>query len=99
MKRTKRDNLTKKEIGKAISFKTGLPTIFLDKFIEDIFEIIIEDLNKHSIVKIKNFGTLKLLSKKKRIGRNPIDGKVYEISPRNSVVFRPSKILKLKVNK
>jgi len=52
MKRTKRDNLTKKEIGKAISFKTGLPTIFLDKFIEDIFEIIIEDLNKHSIVKI-----------------------------------------------
>tara|TARA_B100000795_G_scaffold185090_1_gene140545 strand:+ start:253 stop:558 length:306 start_codon:yes stop_codon:yes gene_type:complete len=98
MKTIERNNLNKKEISKEVSLKTGLPFTYIYKILENIFELIILELKKSKIVKIKNFGTFKLLSKKSRTGRNPINKKEYLISSRNSVVFKTSKNLMNKIN-
>ena len=47
----------------------------------------------------KNFGTFYLKKKSKRVGRNPKNKKIdHEISERNVVIFKPSELLKKKLN-
>ncbi len=53
---------------------------------------------KHRLVKIHNFGTFKLSKKKSRIGRNPKTKKEYNISSRNVITFKASKILLKYIN-
>ena len=63
--------------------------------INDIFNILIENLKNDKILKIKNFGTFKILNKNKRVGRNPKNNKLYEISERNVATFKTSNYLKI----
>ena len=53
---------------------------------------------KCRLVKIHNFGTFKLSKKKGRIGRNPKTKKEYNISSRNVITFKASKILLKYIN-
>ena len=66
--------------------------------LEDIFDALIEGLKNHGKVKISNFGTFILRHKKSRIGRNPKTKKEAVISERNVILFKPSKLLKNKIN-
>ena len=45
-------------------------------------------------MKISNFGTFLIRSKRSRIGRNPKTKEEKEISKRNVVLFKPSKEFK-----
>ena len=57
--------LKKKHIASAVNKEVGLPSLYSDKLINDIFNILLENLKKDKILKIKNFGTFKILNKKK----------------------------------
>ena len=57
-----------------------------------------EELAKGEPVKISSFGTFSVRSKNERIGRNPKTGQEVPILPRKVLVFRPSQVLKSRVN-
>ena len=64
----------------------------------DIIDIIIEGLQLDKKVKIHNFGTFKLNKKNSRIGRNPKTKEEFNISSRNVITFKASKVLLKHIN-
>ena len=50
-------------------------------------------------VKLSSFGSFQVRSKNERIGRNPKTGEEVPILPRQVLVFKPSNVLKSKINK
>ena len=69
-----------------------------ENLLEDILSIIVENLKKHKKIKISNFGTFSIRSKKSRFGRNPKTKEKKLISERNVVLFKPSKDFKSYIN-
>lgn len=49
-------------------------------------------------VKLSGFGNFVVRSKRERVGRNPKTGKEVPITPRRVVTFRPSQILRERIN-
>jgi len=94
-----RINLTKKEIINSIYMQIGFSKIISENLLDDIINIIINNLKKHKKIKISNFGTFTIRSKKSRVGRNPKTKEEKKISERNVVLFKPSKDFKSYINK
>ncbi len=94
-----RVNLTKKEIINSIYMQIGFSKIISENLLDDIINIIINNLKKHKKIKISNFGTFTIRSKKSRVGRNPKTKEEKKISERNVVLFKPSKDFKSYINK
>ena len=90
MSEIKRINLTKKDISKKINLKTGLPTLYTNKIIDDFIGIL-KNLIKNKEINIKNFATFRTIKKNDRIGRNPKNKKIYKITARKSLSFIISK--------
>ena len=97
MKAEKKVNLSKKDISKQISLKTGLSFLFSKNLTEDIIDII-KELIKYKNLNIKNFGTFKIKKKKERIGRNPKTNEEFIISSRKAISFYGSKKINKKLN-
>ena len=93
-----RINLTKKDIINSIYMQIGFSKNISEQLMEDILEIILDNLKKYKKIKISNFGTFSLRSKKSRIGRNPKTKEEKIISERNVVLFKPSKDFKNYIN-
>ena len=85
---------TRNDIIEAISENVGLSLSDSSLIIEEIFEFILNELEKGDDVKISSFGTFSVRHKKSRIGRNPKTGVEVPITARNVVTFTPSNILK-----
>ena len=85
---------TRNDIIEAISDNVGLSLSDSSMIIEEIFEIIVSELEHGKDVKISSFGTFSVRHKKKRIGRNPKTGLEAPINARNVVTFSSSNILK-----
>ena len=94
-----RINLTKKEIVNSIYMQIGYSKKISENLLEDLLNTIIQNLNKNKKIKISNFGTFTVRSKKSRIGRNPKTKERKLISERNVVLFKPSKDFKELINK
>jgi len=62
------------------------------------FEEISDAAARGETVKISSFGTFMVRAKAQRIGRNPKTGVEALIAPRRVTVFRPSPVLKARVN-
>ena len=93
-----RINLTKKDIVNSLYMQIGYSKKISENLLEDVFELILDNLKKHKIVKIAKFGTFIVREKKSRIGRNPKTKEKKLISQRKVVLFKPSKELKKTVN-
>ena len=93
-----RINLTKKDIVNSLYMQIGYTKKISENLLEDVFELILDNLKKHKIVKIAKFGTFILREKKSRIGRNPKTKEKKMISQRKVVLFKPSKELKKSIN-
>ena len=57
-----------------------------------------ESLIRGETVKISSFGSFYVREKGRRIGRNPKTGEEVPILPRRVLVFRPSHVLKDRIN-
>lgn len=66
--------------------------------IDEALEIMEEALAKGEAVKLSGFGIFEKKERAARTGTNPSTGAKIEISASNSVVFKPSKSLKEKLN-
>jgi integration host factor subunit alpha len=89
---------TRNDLIDEISNNVGLSHLDSSKIIEEIFEVILSELEDNTDVKISSFGTFSVRHKKSRIGRNPKTGLEVPISSRNVVTFNASNILKSKIN-
>lgn len=98
MEKNKRENLKKKDISKNIFLKSGISFSYASKFLDDTINILITGLKNKGTLKINKFGSFKVKSKKKRIGRNPKNNQTYEISSRKIISFKISNFLKNKIN-
>ena len=85
---------TRNDIIEAISENVGLSLYDSSLIIEEIFEFILNELEKGNDVKISSFGTFSVRHKKSRIGRNPKTGVEVPITERNVVSFSSSNVLK-----
>ena len=88
-----RINLTKKEIVNAIYMQIGFSKKISENLLEDVFQIILNNIISNNKVKIAKFGTFLLRKKNRRIGRNPKTKEEFNISSRNVITFKASKIL------
>ena len=57
-----------------------------------------DTLSEGETVKLSSFGSFVVRDKGQRIGRNPKTGVEVPISPRRVMVFKPSNILKARIN-
>ena len=98
MKQNTKSNIGKKELIKDIQSVVGTSSKNIQKIIDDLIDIIIAILNENNKLNIKNFGSFRLISKKKREGRNPRTKEKYFITSRRSISFKISSLLKKKIN-
>ncbi len=93
-----KQNISRDEIAEAMKNEFGFNRKLCLDIVNDIIDVIIEGLQSDKKVKIHNFGTFKLNNKKSRIGRNPKTKEEYEITSRNVITFKASKILLKYIN-
>ena len=83
-------NLKKENLIKDLSSQTGFSKSLSKKLVDDFIEIIINNI-KINDLSLQNFGSFRLINKKKRLGRNPKTGEEFIISSRKSISFIVSK--------
>ena len=93
----KKKNLTKIDIDKKLSKKTGY-SLELSKILINSLLIVLISSIKINKLNLKNIGTFRLINKSERIGRNPITKENFIITSRKSISFIASKKLLSVVN-
>ena len=91
-----KNNITKEDLIKNLSKKTGYSLSFSKKIINDLINIIIENIKSGNLI-LKSLGSFKLNHKKERVGRNPKTKEEFLISSRKSVSFTPAKKISNKI--
>jgi integration host factor subunit alpha len=66
--------------------------------VERVLSEISETLSQGEGVKLSSFGSFGVRAKAQRMGRNPKTGEEVPITPRRVLVFRPSNIMKERIN-
>jgi integration host factor subunit alpha len=90
--------VTRVDLCEAVYQKVGLSRTESAAFVELVLKEITDCLEKGETVKLSSFGSFMVRKKGQRIGRNPKTGTEVPISPRRVMVFKPSAILKQRIN-
>ena len=90
--------LTRSDLSEAVYREVGLSRTESADLVESVLGYISDALVSGETVKISSFGTFSVREKGARMGRNPKTGEEVPIEPRRVLVFRPSHILKDKIN-
>ena len=90
--------LTRSDIADAITKEFQVTKFEALDFIGEVLCEISEALANVETVKLTGFGTFRVRDKKERMGRNPKTNEPALISARKVVSFRPSQIVKDKIN-
>jgi len=90
--------LTRSDLSEAVYREVGLSRNESAELVESILRHVSGALVAGETVKISSFGTFSTRDKGQRIGRNPKTGEEVPIEPRRVRVFRPSHILKDRIN-
>jgi len=90
--------MTKAEIVARISEKNGLSRIDATNFVKATFEIIKASLERGEKVKIKNFGSFAVRTKRERRGRSPTTGADIVIPAHRVLTFKPAPAMKKTIN-
>ena len=90
--------LTRADLADAIVKKIGLPRNESAELVELVLGEISKSLESGEQVKLSSFGSFGVREKKQRIGRNPKTGEEVPITPRRVLVFRPSAIMKNRID-
>ena len=91
-------NFNRKNLSNKIYQNLGFSKNFSSSIVDNFFEIMTSELIRSNKVKISSFGTFKVMSKKERIGRNPKTKIEAKITSRKVVKFKPSLVIKKKLN-
>jgi integration host factor subunit alpha len=90
--------LTRAQLTEAVYQEVGLSRNESADLVEAVLGEISSALTRGDMVKISSFGSFFVRQKGQRIGRNPKTGEEVPILPRKVLVFRPSHVLKNRIN-
>ena len=91
--------MTRGDLYEAVHQEVGLSRNESAELVEAVLGKIADRLIEGESVKLPSFGTFEVREKSPRIGRNPKTGEEVPISARRVLVFRPSHLLKERVNR
>ena len=91
-------NSTRADLMKAVRKKAGLSRAEAQDMVERVLTEITACLVRGEMVKLSAFGSFAVRSKRQRIGRNPRTREEIPIGSRRVLVFKPSNVMKQKIN-
>ena len=87
--------MTKADLARAIYDRHGgISNQEAQRIVDIIFETIKNRLLTGDEVRIVGFGTLEVVTRRTRRGRNPVTGEEIQLPERRALVFRPSRSMK-----
>jgi integration host factor subunit alpha len=90
--------ITRADLCEAVYQKLGLSRAESSELVETVLREISDTLAKGETVKLSSFGSFVVRQKGERIGRNPKTGVEVPITPRRVLVFKPSNVMKARIN-
>lgn len=90
--------VTRADLCEAVYRQVGLSRTESAALVEVVLNEIAASLVQGETVKLSSFGSFVVRSKGQRVGRNPKSGQEVPIPPRNVLTFKPSNILKSRIN-
>lgn len=92
------NTLTRADLTEAVYEEVGLSRNESADLVEAVLGEISDSLVTGENVKISSFGSFLVRQKNGRMGRNPKTGEEVPIDPRRVLVFRPSQVMKDRIN-
>lgn len=90
--------VTRADLCEAVYQKIGLSRTESSKLVEAVLDEICDAVARGENVKLSSFGSFVVRDKGQRIGRNPKTGVEVPIEPRRVMVFKPSNVMKARIN-
>jgi integration host factor subunit alpha len=90
--------ITRADLSEVVYQKVGLSRTESAALVELVLSELAESLARGENVKLSSFGSFIVRQKGERVGRNPKTGEEVPIEPRRVMVFKPSNILKQRIN-
>ena len=90
--------ITRADLSEAVYQKLGLSRTESSALVEKVLDEICDCLARGETETLSSFGSFVVRSKGQRVGRNPKTGVEVPIEPRRVMVFKPSNVLKGRIN-
>ncbi|MCG6121431.1 MAG: integration host factor subunit alpha [Microvirga sp.] len=90
--------VTRADLCEAVYQRVGLSRTESAQLVEAVLGEICDTLASGETVKLSSFGSFVVREKGERVGRNPKTGVEVPIEPRRVMVFKPSNVMKAKIN-
>ena len=90
--------ITRAHLGEMVYQEVGLSRNESAELLEAVLTEVSNALSRGETVKVSSFGSFSVRQKGQRIGRNPKTGEEVLILPRKVLVFRPSQVMKDRIN-
>ena len=91
-------NITRADLAEAVYRRVGLSRHEAGQLVETVLEEMSDTLARGETVKLASFGSFHVRAKGQRMGRNPKTGIDAVIDARRVMTFKPSYVLKNRVN-
>ena len=96
--RTVQRTVTRVDLAEAVYRRVGLSRKESASLVQSVLDELADALIGGESVKLSSFGWFFVRSKSERIGRNPKTGIEVPITERRVMVFKPSNVLKARIN-
>ncbi len=90
--------VTRADLAEVVYSRVGLSRTESAELVQSVLDEICDAAARGETVKLSGFGSFVVRSKGERIGRNPKTGVEVPILPRRVMVFKPSNVLKARIN-
>lgn len=90
--------LTRADLSEAVHRQVGLSRSDSAELVKTVLDVVAQAVATGENVKLSSFGTFIVRWKRARMGRNPKTGEEVPITQRRVLVFRPSQVMKNRVN-
>ena len=91
--------LTRADLAEAVYEELGLSRQESSDLVESMLALVAAELARGESVKLSSFGSFSVRDKGERVGRNPKTKEEVMIDPRRVLVFKPSQVLKERVDR
>ena len=91
-------SITKKDIVKKISERTGIQQTVVAKVVQMTLDSIIDVISNEGNIELRNFGVFTVVQRAPRTARNPRTGEKVHVPPKRAVKFYPGKELENRVS-
>lgn len=90
--------MTRADLADSVYESVGLSRSESSNLVDSVFDIMTDAIVDEGSLKLSSFGSFFVRSKSERIGRNPKTGVEAVITPRKVVTFKPSHVLKTRMD-